>query len=305
VGSGGIVSAVLRQAICKLATSCCRARRAVAFATLVTLQYVAATPATEAFAAKAKARQVRIEYVPPTNLAHQSIYEQLRKAQALEYVQELFNAFRLPRPLTFKLTGCDGVVNAWYGDDEVIVCYEFLAEILKNAPEKEAPADITRQDAIIGSMLDVFLHEAGHAVFDLLKIPLFGREEDAADQFSTYIMLQYDKNRARRLILGSAYQYKVDMQQPELSIALKKFSDEHGFPAQRFYNILCVAYGADPKLFADVVERNYLPQNRAEGCEEEYRQVSFAFKTLIGPYVYRQRAKRALKRRLKSPNDLR
>ena len=134
----------------------------------------------------------------------------------------------------------------------------------------------------------------------MLNIPLFGREEDAADQFSAYIMLQYDKARARRLILGSAYQYKVDMKGSELTLALKKFSDEHGIPAQRFYNVLCMAYGADPKLFADVVERDYLPRDRSEGCEDEYNQVSFAFKTLIGPYINRSQAKRALKRRLKN-----
>jgi hypothetical protein len=134
----------------------------------------------------------------------------------------------------------------------------------------------------------------------MLSIPIFGREEDAADQFSAYIMLQYDKARARRLILGNAYQYKVDIPGTEVTLAMKKFSDEHGIPAQRFYNVLCVAYGADPKLFADVVEKNYLPRDRADGCEDEYRQISFAFKTLIGPHIDRARAKRALKRRLKS-----
>jgi hypothetical protein len=60
----------------------------------------------------------------------------------------------------------------------------------------------------------VFLHEAGHALFDLLNVPIFGREEDAADQLSSIIMLRYDKERARRLILGSAYQYKMDVKQP-------------------------------------------------------------------------------------------
>jgi hypothetical protein len=29
-------------------------------------------------------------------------------------------------------------------------------------------------------MADVFLHEIGHAVFDILDMPLFGREKDAA-----------------------------------------------------------------------------------------------------------------------------
>ena len=66
-----------------------------------------------------------------------------------------------------------------------------------------------------------------------------------------------------------------------------------------------IAYGADPKLFADVVELKYLPQERAGGCESEYEQISFAFKTLISPHVDKRQAKRALKRRLKNPDALR
>ena len=104
-----------------------------------------------------------------------------------------------------------------------------------------------------------------------LKIPLFGREEDAADQFSTYLMLRFDKEEARRLILGSAYQYKGDLSSPTVTIKQQKFADEHGTPAQRFFNLLCTAYGSDPKLFADVVEKGFLPEDRAVGCEREYR----------------------------------
>ena len=69
---------------------------------------------------------------------------------------------------------------------------------------------------------------------DLLEVPVLGREEDAADLFSAYIMLHFGKDDARRLIFGSAYQYKADLQNPEVSFELKKFSDEHGFQAQRF-----------------------------------------------------------------------
>src|SRR5688572_32230290 len=48
---------------------------------------------------------------------------------------------------------------------------------------------------------------------------------------------------------------------------------EHGTPAQRFYNLVCIAYGADAQLFADLVQKGYLPKERAEGCAEEYQQV--------------------------------
>ena len=256
---------------------------------------LALTFATGAIAAQYKMKQIRVEYVLPKNPAHQPIYEQLKQARALERLQELLSPLRLPKALPLKVSGCDGVSNAWYDEGVVTVCYEYLDDILKNAPEQTLPVGITKQDAILGPFLDVFLHEIGHAVFDLLKVPVFGREEDAADMFSAYIMLQFGKDDAHRLILGSAYQYKADVQNPQVSLAIKKFSDEHEIPAQRFYNVLCIAYGADQKLFADVVEKGFLPKDRAEGCDGEYEQTAFAFKTLIGPYIDKKLASKILK----------
>jgi len=54
-------------------------------------------------------------------------------------------------------------------------------------------------------------------------------------------------------------------------------------PAQRFYNLVCIAYGADPTTFASVVEQKYLPQLRAEDCKREDDDLAFAFRSLIGP----------------------
>jgi len=41
---------------------------------------------------------------------------------------------------------------------------------------------------------------------------------------------------------------------------------------------------ADKKLFAPVVKRGYLPKDRAEMCDDEYRQIEFAYRTLIAPH---------------------
>jgi hypothetical protein len=125
-------------------------------------------------------------------------------------------------------------------------------------------------------------------VFDLLKIPIFGNEEDDADQFSAYVLLQAGKEEARRLIGGAAYQYKNGVQSENQTIATKRFADVHGTFAQRFYNILCLAYGADNELFKDVVANGSLPKERAEDCSDEYAHVAYAFKALIGPYVDRK-----------------
>ena len=197
---------------------------------------------------------------------------------------------RLPRALQLKVEGCDGVSNAWYEDDAITVCYEYLDDILQNAPQETTPAGVTRVDAIIGPTLEVFLHEVGHAVFDYLSVPIFGHEEDAADQFATYILLQFGKSEARRLLAGVAYTEKVEASKP--STKKNPFADEHSLPAQRLYNFLCLAYGADAKLFADVVEKGYLPQERAEICADEYKQVSRAMTKLVQPYIDQTLAKR-------------
>ena len=68
---------------------------------------------------------------------------------------------RLPRTLRLKVEGCDGESNAWYEDDAITVCYEYIDDILRNAPQETTPAGVTRADAIVGPTLEVFLHE-GH-----------------------------------------------------------------------------------------------------------------------------------------------
>jgi hypothetical protein len=219
----------------------------------------------------------------------------LKERQVLEKFKQFLSPLRLPRILRLNLTGCDGDSNAWYEDDTVTVCYEYIDEQLRNAPKETTSAGVTRAYAIIGPTVEVFLHEVGHAVFDYLKVPLFGREEDAADQFAAYLLLQFAKDDARRLIAGVAYAYHTEASVP--STKKNPFADEHGLPAQRFYNVLCTAYGADPKLFADLVANKYLPEERAEGCEGEYEQIKRAMTKLIWPYIDRARAKQVRAKR--------
>ena len=239
---------------------------------------------------KLRADRIQISYVPPKDAAHEPVFRLLKERQVLEQFRELLSPLRLPRALRLKVEGCDGVSNAWYEDDAITVCYEYISDILSNAPKETTPAGVTRADAIIGPTFEVFLHEAGHAVFDYLSVPVLGREEDAADQFAAYLLLQFAKSDARRLIAGVAYAYRLDASKP--TTKKNPFADEHGLPAQRFYNVLCIAYGADSKLFADLVEKEYLPKERAEGCESEYEQVTRAMTKLIRPFIDQTRAKR-------------
>jgi len=235
-----------------------------------------------------RTNRVDIQYVPPKTEALKPVHDVMKQARVLEKIQGLLAPLRLPRRLLLKTEGCDGDSNAWYDGEAVTVCYEFLDDIWKNGSQTRTPAGIAAIDTFVGPVVDVFLHEVGHAVFDLWKIPILGREEDAADTFSIYIMLQFPKDEARRLIVGNAYQYKADVAAPAVTMAMQKFADEHGTASQRFFNVLCLAYGADAKLFGDFAETGLLPKARAEGCEAEYQAAAYAIKTLMGRYFDRR-----------------
>ena len=247
--------------------------------------------------------RVAIAYVPPKEPRYQVMHDLLKKQQVLEKFREYLSPIRLRETLTLKFDQC-GTSNAWYepSDRTVTVCYEYVAEVFRGAPRETTPEGVTRIDALVGPVTEVFLHEAAHAVFDMLNVPIFGREEDAADQFAAYLLVRLDKEEARRAIIGTAYMYLKEAKAAS-TFEMKQFADVHGLPAQRLYNLLCIAYGGAPALFADVVEKGFLPKARAEDCEDEYQQVENAFNALLGRHLDAKRSK-SLKGRRWLPNEL-
>ena len=238
----------------------------------------------------AKTNQITIDYVPPENPAHQPIYELLQERHSLENLQKFLSPFRLPLPLNIALIGCDGEADAMYSDDEITICYEYIADLQKYMPEETTPAGVAPVDALVGPFVDTVLHEFAHALFDYFDIPVLGREEDAADQVAAYTYLQLSKEEARRLIMGTVYAYLLEVKDTDPP-DMAEFADEHSTSEQRAINLICIAYGSDPKLFRDLPALGGLPQERVEICKEEYELIEFAYKELIGPHTYPELAK--------------
>lgn len=242
-------------------------------------------------ARKEELGRIRIQYDPPKNPEHQKIYQLLKDIGALETVQQMLSPARLPpQGLVIKTLGCDGLINSWYDTDDSVptvhMCYELMQNIIKTTPSSDDHADISQRDAIIGQALFWTLHEVGHAAFDMYKVPLFGREEDAADQFAAYLMLHFGHDQARRWVEGAAYSAE------EFAKGfgpMDAYWSVHGLPQQRFYNLLCLAYGADPVMFADVtnsmMEKGFLPKRRADNCAYEFHTYDYAFKNEVMPHL--------------------
>jgi hypothetical protein len=224
-----------------------------------------------------------IEYRPPENPDHQRLHDAARAQRVLEKLSRFLGFLRLPQPLTLRLAGCQGEANAWYDDADrsATFCYEMLAEFVRNAPEAQA-AGLELHEAVLGPFFFFYLHEIGHAVFDLLRVPVLGREEDAADQFATIVLLAAGEDVAASTLRGAAWTFRRDARSRAASES--DFADVHGLDAQRYYNVLCLAVGGELKA-ASAAERWGLPKDRAEGCDAEYRQVRHAVTALLGKYA--------------------
>src|SRR6476659_361540 len=157
--------------------------------------------------------RIRIEYEEPHSADLHPVYEVMMRRRPLQKIREIFSPLRLPVELTVKTTEC-GMSNAWYQRPTITICYEYLRDLHQTAPKETSPEGITPADAVVGQCLYTASHEMGHAVFDLLDVPLFGRPEDDADQFAAYVLIRIGKNDARRLVEGAAYIYKNYVKNP-------------------------------------------------------------------------------------------
>ena len=242
---------------------------------------------------------VSIIYEPPENPAFHDLYDLLRERHALESIREILSPFRSQEALTIKTAECKAI-NASYGREAfkptVTVCYELLKHILGSLPNEDNPDGLTPADAAVGQFFFVTLHEVGHAIFDILDVPMFGHQEDAADNFATYIMLQFGEGQAHRLIGGAAWSWRAYLgdykKNPVVPTRLSAFAGDHGLPQERFYNLICLAVGADHVGFADL--ENYLPASRAPHCSYEYQTLVRAFEKEITPHIDHEMATRVL-----------
>jgi Putative metallopeptidase len=225
---------------------------------------------------------IEINYSPPQRSGLKPIYEYMKEHHFLEQLKQFLSPLKLQMPLRITMLEC-GVTNSfWESRSQGLkLCYEWPDWVSRLAPAEQTDTGIPRQDVVVGSFVQVALHELGHGLFDIYDVPLFGREEDAADQIAAFIMTQFGRSTARRLLPGTAFFWGAD----DRPWSHDWFSDEHGNPQQRAYNFLCIAYGAFKEEFKDVVESGLLPKSRAEVCEHEFFVVRNAFAKTIYPHI--------------------
>lgn len=248
--------------------------------------------------------QIAIAYVEPADAAYRPIYERLKARHVLEQLSAFLSPLRLPRKIEARTEQCNQPNKDYEPGGAVTICYEYVAHLEKLAEKIPANArtarGVSREDAVVGAFVQIVLHEMSHAVIEAYKLPVWGREEDAADKLAGFLMLQFGTEIARRTLNGAAYFFEAS----DRTWTGNDFSDVRGTEAQRFYNYLCIAYGGDQDAFKDFVQddgqsgrssgvqaaatrqrTDLLPARRAARCPKEYSDLKYAFEITVLPQV--------------------
>lgn len=246
--------------------------------------------------APSRGAAIRIAYQRPVDEPTRALHRELKARRVLEGLRAIVRGLRPPRSLTLQLAVC-GEPNAWYASRNrtVTVCYEYVQEVRDRASVTAPGSGVTQHDALFGPVAQIFLHELGHALYDLLDVPVLGREEDAADQFAALVLLELPPVQARRAIDGTAHLLRSQAAEETPDQAV--LADDHSLAGQRLYNLLCLAYGADRKTFGYLVEAGTLPKARAAQCRAEHDLAAYALQKLVRPHLRDGRIGRARIRR--------
>jgi hypothetical protein len=239
--------------------------------------------------------QIDIAYVEPKDAKFRPIYDKLKKRQVLEELRSFLAPLKLPRKLAVKTDQCGAPGVHYKPGGAVMLCYEYIANLEQAAPDVKLQIGgqvFTKDDALIGSFVHLALSETARAVFDVLEIPVWGREEHAADRVAGFLMFQFGQKVAYRTLVGTSW----FLSQSSVVITGLPTGDFNyvrgldGDTLQRFYNMVCIAMGGDAATY-DFLKKS-LPKGRAENCRGEYLQLTRSFNDTFMPYVDRDAMKR-------------
>lgn len=256
----------------------------------------AAAPAAAEQPAPRAGQVFDFHYERPRNVELLWIYDHFSQGSVQRVAESRNGGISLPRSIPVITKECGGA-RAFYDNKSraITICYELFDSFIDAFSEILYPGQLQQTREMVqnvfshclDSILFVVLHEYGHALVHQLDLPVTGKEEDAADQLATILLLQA-QNHGATMAASVAMLFSsiaARLSRDNKSMQHVPFWDEHSLDAQRMYDITCLIYGSNPQRFANLVGKEGLPTSRAARCQDEYLQKRSAWSRLLRPYA--------------------
>lgn len=186
----------------------------------------------------------------------------------------------LPGPLVIRFGGRDGPV---YDPrrSEIRVPYGFLAAVRDRILTTAGDAE---DEDVNGAALEVLehalYHEFAHHLINVFRLPVAGREEDAADEIAFLLLIElYEEGSAIALTAADAF-WMSDAETGHVP-----FGSGHSLDIRRFEAGICLIYGSDPDRYHALAREAGLTEAGRQQCRSDYRYKREAWLNLLGPHL--------------------
>lgn len=218
----------------------------LAFATML-----AGTLPSQAQRSRPLPPRVEIEYIyeQPSDRRLMPIYDRLTDKDVFAQLDKYLSPLRLPRKVTLRTKQCgEGRIKQDYKSGaDLVLCYEYLARVETLIKDSKITSPILREAMGTGTVAHALLRLVAIDIFDQLKLPVWGRLEDAADRLASFMMLRLGPpDKAEEWYGGAGVYFAVSGKAERVN-----FTELTSPDFQRFFNHLCFAQAAgDEKYFA-------------------------------------------------------
>lgn len=120
-------------------------------------------------------------------------------------------------------------------------------------------------------MVAIFYHELGHALIDVMQLPVLGLEEDAADVLSVVMIDRlWDAESSEQKVSAAANFWASSALETAETGELPALWGVHSPDERRYYTYLCLYFGGAPDQRAQFAATFELPEDRAASCPNEF-----------------------------------
>lgn len=226
----------------------------------------------------------------------QMILNSVKRSQLAERMARLTTAtVRLRTNLGIGFASC-GQTNAFYDPQRgaIYVCLEMIELIAKLArADTEGIMKADKNEfarTIDGAIWGIFFHELGHAIVNINRVPITGREEDVADQFALYFAIHFMEPQNVPVVQPTVWLFsqmakQVDVASADQETIKRLMSNEHSLDQQRIYNLACWALGANASRGFGTAQYVGLPRERAVRCSGEFASLDRGIKQQFQRYL--------------------
>jgi hypothetical protein len=142
---------------------------------------------------------------------------------------------------------------------------------------KQDRAD-TLRFAVNNSLFTLY-HELGHLLIDKLGLPVLGKEEDAADNIATWMLLELNTPDANQALEDAVHGWVLTGRAYDDYFGGQDYVSGYSPDRHRAMQIACLMVGADGAAFRPMARAYDIPEDRQQTCFYDYELMD---KTLDG-----------------------